>query len=136
MMQRFYWREMKTDEPPKTYAVAVNNFGAKPANCIATCALRNSADKFAEIYEKVYEVVDEAHSAVITGSIKYEEYSKKLKDMNVKLAESNVGININIISKNSIEDLFTIVPAQLIKVTDPEFVDEYDLMQGGYYGGY
>ena len=56
--------------------------------------------------------------------------------MNVKLAESNVGININIISKNSIEDLFTIVPAQLIKVTDPEFVDEYDLMQGGYYGGY
>ena len=49
-MQRFYWRDMNTDEPPKTYAVVVNNFGAKPANCIATCALRNSADVFADVY--------------------------------------------------------------------------------------
>ena len=49
-MQRFFWRNLNTDEPPKTYAVTVNNFGAKPANCIATCALRNSADKFADVY--------------------------------------------------------------------------------------
>ena len=49
-MQRFLWRDMKTDEPPKTYAVPVNNFGASPANCIATCALRNTADMFADIY--------------------------------------------------------------------------------------
>ena len=26
------------------------NFGASPANCIATCALRNTADMFADIY--------------------------------------------------------------------------------------
>ena len=49
-MQRFLWRNMKTDEPPTTYAVPVNNFGASPANCIATCALRNTADMFADIY--------------------------------------------------------------------------------------
>ena len=49
-MQRFLWRKMKTDEEPQTYAVAVNNFGVKPANCIATCALHQSADVFKEVY--------------------------------------------------------------------------------------
>ena len=41
-MQRFLWRNMQTDEPPKTLAVAVNNFGVKPANVIATSALHKS----------------------------------------------------------------------------------------------
>ena len=48
-MQRFYWSD-DPNLPPKIYAVAVNNFGVKPANCIATCALRNSADHFSSIY--------------------------------------------------------------------------------------
>ena len=49
-MQRFLWRNMETGKDPQHYAVAVNNFGVKPANCIATCALRNSADQFAAVY--------------------------------------------------------------------------------------
>ena len=49
-MQRFLWRGLQTDKPPKTYAVVRNNFGVKPANCIATSALHKSADKFSEIY--------------------------------------------------------------------------------------
>ena len=49
-MQRFLWRDMKLDETPHTYAVKVNNFGVKPANCIATCALHKSADQFADVY--------------------------------------------------------------------------------------
>ena len=49
-MQRFYWRDMKTDQKPSVYAVQVNNFGVKPANCIATAALHNSADHFSEQY--------------------------------------------------------------------------------------
>ena len=49
-MQRFLWRDLVVSNPPQTYAVAVNNFGVKPANCIATCALRNSADQFASVY--------------------------------------------------------------------------------------
>ena len=49
-MQRFLWRGMDKEAEPMTYAVKVNNFGVKPANCIATSALHKSADKFAEIY--------------------------------------------------------------------------------------
>ena len=49
-MQRFLWRGMDKNAEPKTYAVVVNNFGVKPANCIATCALHQSADLFAEKY--------------------------------------------------------------------------------------
>ena len=49
-MQRFLWRGMNKDVEPQTYAVAVNNFGVKPANCIATCALHQSADIFAKKY--------------------------------------------------------------------------------------
>ncbi len=49
-MQRFLWRDLRTDEPPKTYAVPVNNFGVKAAACIATSALHKSADRFAEVY--------------------------------------------------------------------------------------
>ena len=49
-MQRFLWRGMDKSIPPRTYAVVVNNFGVKPANCIATCALHQSADVFAEKY--------------------------------------------------------------------------------------
>ena len=49
-MQRFLWRNMKTDEPPKHMAVTVNNFGVTAANCIATSALHKSADHFSEIY--------------------------------------------------------------------------------------
>ena len=48
-MQRFLWRKDK-DSEPFTCAVRVNNFGVMPANCIATCALRRSADAFAEEY--------------------------------------------------------------------------------------
>ena len=49
-MQRFYWRDMKTNEPLKTFAVVAVNFGVKPANCIATSALHKSADLFADKY--------------------------------------------------------------------------------------
>ena len=49
-MQRFFWRGMNTEIAPQTYAVPVVNFGVKPANCIATCALRKSADRFASSY--------------------------------------------------------------------------------------
>ena len=37
-MQRFLWREMRTDESPQTLALAVNNFGVKAENGIATLA--------------------------------------------------------------------------------------------------
>ena len=49
-MQRFLWRCMETDEEPQHFDIPVNNFGVKPANCIATCALRSSADQFSQIY--------------------------------------------------------------------------------------
>ena len=49
-MQRFYWRGLNTSTTPQTYAVRVNNFGVTSANCIATCALHKSADKFASVY--------------------------------------------------------------------------------------
>ena len=49
-MQRFLWRAMNTDTTPKTYAVLCNNFGVKPANCVATSAYHKSADAFADIY--------------------------------------------------------------------------------------
>ena len=49
-MQLFYWRDLKDDVKPSIHAVAVNNFGMKPASCIATCALQKSADCFAEVY--------------------------------------------------------------------------------------
>ena len=49
-MQRFLWRGLNPDIPPQTLAIAVNNFGVVSANCIATCALRRSADEFAAVY--------------------------------------------------------------------------------------
>ena len=61
-MQRFLWRDLKTDEAPKTYAVTVNNFGAKPANCITTCALQLTAKKFENIYPiESKEVVEQTY---------------------------------------------------------------------------
>ena len=58
-MQRFFWREMRTEEKPKTYAVQVNNFGLKPANCIATVALHKSADMFKGQFPKASQAVKE-----------------------------------------------------------------------------
>ena len=49
-MQRFLWRNMNTDISPQVLAIRVNNFGVTSANCIATCALYKSADRFAEVY--------------------------------------------------------------------------------------
>ena len=49
-MQRFMWRDLELENEPKTYTVTVNNFGVKPANCIATFALHKSADMFSEKY--------------------------------------------------------------------------------------
>ena len=49
-MQRFLWRNMNTSEEPTVFAVRVNNFGVKAANCIATSALHQSADQFSTIY--------------------------------------------------------------------------------------
>ena len=61
-MQRFLWRDMNQDAEPTTYAVPVNNFGVKPANCIATCALHRSADEFVEIYpEESQEMKDQTY---------------------------------------------------------------------------
>ena len=58
-MQRFLWRDMRTDEPPRTYAVTANNFGVKPANCIATSALHKSADLFKEVYPEASRDIQE-----------------------------------------------------------------------------
>ena len=49
-MQRFLWRDLELENEPKKYTVTVNNFGVKPANCIATLALHKSADMFSEKY--------------------------------------------------------------------------------------
>ena len=49
-MQRFLWRDTDPSKPPLTYAVVVNNFGIKPANCIATSSLHSSDDDYAQIY--------------------------------------------------------------------------------------
>ena len=49
-MQRFLWRFMDTTRKPQVFAVQCNNFGVKPANCIATVALGKSADEFKDIY--------------------------------------------------------------------------------------
>lgn len=49
-MQRFLWRNMRKDDESRVYAMRVNNFWVKPANCIATCAIHRSADHFAEKY--------------------------------------------------------------------------------------
>ena len=49
-MQRFLWRNMNTDISPQVLAIRVNNFGVTSANCIATCALYKSADRFADVY--------------------------------------------------------------------------------------
>ena len=49
-MQQFLWRDMDPSKPPQTYAVVVNNFGIKPANCIATSSLHSSDDDYAQIY--------------------------------------------------------------------------------------
>ena len=48
-MQLFYWRENPT-LTAQVFAVRCNNFGVVSANCIATCALRKSADRFASVY--------------------------------------------------------------------------------------
>ena len=58
-MQRFLWRGMQREEPPKTLAVIVNNFGLKPANCIATCALHKSADVFSNDYPEASQAIKE-----------------------------------------------------------------------------
>ena len=44
-MQRFLWRDLKIDEAPKTYAVTVNNFGVRSANCIATLESQELKDQ-------------------------------------------------------------------------------------------
>ena len=49
-MQKFLWRGMNNDSEQQAYAVAVNNFGLKPANCIATCNNHQSAHLIAEKY--------------------------------------------------------------------------------------
>ena len=61
-MQRFLWRGMDRNIPPRVYAVPVNCFGVKPANCIATCALQRSAELFAEKYpEESQELKDQTY---------------------------------------------------------------------------
>ena len=50
---------MRTNEPPQTLAVAVNNFGVKPANCIATSALHKSADMFVNQYPEACQAIKE-----------------------------------------------------------------------------
>ena len=58
-MQRFLWRFMKTDQPPLTLAVTVNNMGVSPANVIATSALRASAKLWEEKDEMAARIVEE-----------------------------------------------------------------------------
>ena len=50
---------MQTKEHPKTLAVIVNNFGLKPANCIATSALHKSADIFENDYPEASKAIKE-----------------------------------------------------------------------------
>ena len=71
-MQRFLWRFMERDKEPQHFAIPVVNFGVKPANCIATCALRSSADKFVSVYPveseevKTQTYIDDQLTAVVS----------------------------------------------------------------------
>ena len=58
-IQRFLRRKMQKEEPKKTLAVIVNNFGLKPANCIAICALHKSAVVFINNYSAARQVIKE-----------------------------------------------------------------------------
>ena len=62
MMQLFYWKDLNPNISPSIYSVPVNNFGTISANCIATCALHKSADRFTVVYpEESADVKDQSY---------------------------------------------------------------------------
>ena len=82
-MQRFLWRKMEKDVPPLSYAVKVNNFGVKPANSIATCALHKSADHFRDVYPiESQEIKDQTYiDDELVASVTLEDVKLKTKRM-------------------------------------------------------
>ena len=85
--------------------------------------------QFEKIYEHCLEEVDVLNKDITSGTINYDKYSKGIKAINSKLRDSGVGIEVRLVSKNMVEELFHLAPYDLVSVTDPLFADTY-------YGGW
>ena len=86
-MQRFLWRGMQKEKQSKTLAVMVNNFGLKPANCIAICALHKSAVVFINNYSAARQVI-KAQIYISACATQHSVASKPQKWKKSKLCKS------------------------------------------------
>ena len=94
--------------------------------------------KFIETaWESLIDKVDELNSDLVMGNKQYEEYASAVEKLNDKLKINKVPLKIKLLSQNTMEEVITITPYQLIECTDAQYADcdpSYNYGYGGYYG--
>ena len=68
-LRRMLWRDMKTDEPPKTYGFERVTFGDRPAGAICAAAIQQTADLYSHIDKDAAEKIkdDSYCDDIVTG---------------------------------------------------------------------
>ena len=74
MTHLFLWRNMKTEEEPKTYAITVVNMGDKPSATIAQVALKKTAQESQDDFPEASSIIlDNSYMDDISSSVESEE---------------------------------------------------------------
>ena len=93
-LRRVLWRDMKREESPKTYGIETVTFGDKPAACISSIALRETAETYKYLDEETAEKIqhDVYVDDIATGDENKEKVEKHKE--NIKRILEKGGFNI------------------------------------------
>ena len=107
----------------------IKKYAGNVKNLSQLSLMKDDEEVFEQSFENCLEKVDEIHGQMISGEINYADYSKMITKINDDLLKERIGLKVRLLSKNQIEDIFTVSPYELIEVTDPLYKDTY-------YGGW
>ena len=134
----------KCTQPKKTWHNTGSKFGY--TRQLGMFANKSKDNVITEAWSELIEKVDEINTEFISGEYQYDRYNKKLTDINRRLKNAKIPLEVEIIAQASFEDILHTTASEMISCEhgyehlDPtEEVEDYlsynkSFGIGGYYG--
>ena len=110
-LRRLLWRNMKTDEEPKTYGTQVVAFGDRPAAAITTVAIQETADLYSHIdQEASKKIKDDMYvDDLATGASTNKEVERLQRNMTIIMAKGGFNFKGFVKSGDSSDDILALL---------------------------
>ena len=90
-------------------------------------------EAYTTLYSDIIDEVDELNGDLIEGTIDYKAYKKGIDGLNEALKKKNSKYSVTLISRNQVQNLLYIYPAELIEDSDSD-IEQWNASFGTYGG--